>query len=162
MLDRKDKFKIIIFTLILPILSAKRTIWLYASTKNELIKRWCLHHLRKYCVLITNGAIISPKAVFPHPQNIVIGGGVEIDEGAVIYQGVTLGLRDGRKQITQSKNSEYYPKIRKQAIIYTNAVIVGNVEIGKESIVGANSFVNKDVLPKTIVGGNPAKFLQKN
>ncbi|MBX8936314.1 serine O-acetyltransferase [Enterococcus gilvus] len=157
---RKEILKKIAFTLLLPILSPKRTIWLYAVTQNTLNHYFCIHHLRKYGISITNGAVISPEAVFPHPQNIVIGGGVQIDEGAVIYQGVTLGLRNGRESIPENKNFDYYPKIRSHAVIYANAVIVGNIEIGKQSVVGANSFVNRDVPPDAVVAGNPAKRLK--
>ncbi|WP_260456201.1 hypothetical protein [Enterococcus gilvus] len=157
----KIRFKLTVFTCFLPILTARKAIWLYASTKNSLIKKLCTIRLKKYCVIITNGAIISPNTIFPHPQNIVIGGGVQIEGEAVIYQGVTLGLRNGREHIPVNKNFDYYPKIRSGAVIYTNSVIIGNIEIGKQAVVGANSFVNKEVLPRTIVGGNPARCVTK-
>ncbi len=35
------------------------------------------------------------------------------------------------------------------------------VTIGNGAIIGANSVVTKDVLPYTIVGGNPAKIIRK-
>jgi acetyltransferase-like isoleucine patch superfamily enzyme len=44
--------------------------------------------------------------------------------------------------------------------IGTNAVILPGVTIGKGSIVGAGSVVNKDVPPFSIVAGNPARFLR--
>jgi acetyltransferase-like isoleucine patch superfamily enzyme len=46
------------------------------------------------------------------------------------------------------------------ADIGTNAVILPGVTIGKGSIVGAGSVVNKDVPPFAVVAGNPAKFLR--
>lgn len=45
--------------------------------------------------------------------------------------------------------------------IGSNTTILPGVKIGKNSIVGAGSLVNKDVLPDSIYVGNPAKFLKK-
>lgn len=43
------------------------------------------------------------------------------------------------------------------AVIATMSTILPGVVIGKESLVGAGSIVNKDVIASTIVVGNPAK-----
>jgi acetyltransferase-like isoleucine patch superfamily enzyme len=37
------------------------------------------------------------------------------------------------------------------------SVIVAGVSIGDHCVVGANSFVNKDVEPRTVVAGSPAR-----
>jgi acetyltransferase-like isoleucine patch superfamily enzyme len=50
--------------------------------------------------------------------------------------------------------------IQAWADIGTNAVILPGVTIGKGSIIGAGSVVNKDVPPFAIVAGNPAKFIR--
>jgi len=42
-----------------------------------------------------------------------------------------------------------------------NTVILPGVRIGEGSIVGANSVVNKDIEPFSIVGGVPAKLIRK-
>jgi acetyltransferase-like isoleucine patch superfamily enzyme len=44
--------------------------------------------------------------------------------------------------------------------IGAHCTITQNVRIGAHSIIGANSFVNKDVPPYSIVGGAPAKILK--
>lgn len=43
--------------------------------------------------------------------------------------------------------------------IGTHCVILGGVTIGNGAIIAANSVVNKDVIPFSIVGGNPAKVI---
>jgi len=43
--------------------------------------------------------------------------------------------------------------------IGTHCVVLSGVNIGNGAVVAANSVVNKDVPPYTIVGGNPAKIL---
>lgn len=45
--------------------------------------------------------------------------------------------------------------------IGTNAVIVGNVHIGKNCVIGANSVVTKDIPDYSIVGGVPAKIIRR-
>lgn len=42
-----------------------------------------------------------------------------------------------------------------------NVVIIGNVSIGDNVIIGAGSVVVKDIPSNSIVAGNPAKVLRK-
>ncbi len=41
------------------------------------------------------------------------------------------------------------------------SIILSGVKIGKGSIIAAGSIVTKDVMPYSIVGGNPAKLIKK-
>lgn len=47
------------------------------------------------------------------------------------------------------------------SFIGINAVIVGNVKIGKHCVIGANSVVTKDVLDYCVAVGSPAKVIKK-
>jgi len=47
------------------------------------------------------------------------------------------------------------------ASIGTSATILCGITIGRNAIVGAGSVVTKDVLPDTIVAGNPARVITK-
>ncbi len=51
--------------------------------------------------------------------------------------------------------------VKRRASIGSNATILCGVTIGEGAIVGAGSVVTKDVLPYTIVAGNPARVLRK-
>jgi acetyltransferase-like isoleucine patch superfamily enzyme len=51
--------------------------------------------------------------------------------------------------------------IQKGASIGSNATILCGVTVGEGAIVGAGSVVTKDVPPRTIVAGNPAKVIRK-
>lgn len=51
--------------------------------------------------------------------------------------------------------------IEKGTWIGTNAVVVGNVHIGKNCVIGANSVVTKDVPDFCVVAGAPAKIIRK-
>ena len=53
------------------------------------------------------------------------------------------------------------PTIRRAARIGGGAVLCPGVEIGEEAFVGAGAVVTKDVPPRTIVVGNPARVLRE-
>lgn len=51
--------------------------------------------------------------------------------------------------------------IGKRAFIGSNVIILKGVTIGEEAVVGAGSVVTKNVSPREIWAGNPAKFIKK-
>jgi len=157
-MNRKELKKVIIYIGIL-FWGPKKILWAYGTSKNYLIKKICIFRLKHWCISISPGAIVSPDAIFPHPQNIVIGRGARISKKSIIYQGVTIGAKNGNKIIQDNKKYDYYPIIKEGAIIYTNSVIVGGITVGQNSIVGANSFVNFNVKNDSVVVGNPAKYV---
>lgn len=50
-------------------------------------------------------------------------------------------------------------EIEKYAVIATMSVVLPGVKVGEGALVAAHSSVGKDVLPHSVVGGSPAKFL---
>jgi len=52
------------------------------------------------------------------------------------------------------------PTIRRGARIGGGAVLCPGVEVGEEAFVGAGAVVVKDVPPRTVVVGNPARALR--
>jgi abequosyltransferase len=64
----------------------------------------------------------------------------------IMYQGITTH----HDQVT----------IGDEAWIGINAVIMGNVKVGKHSVIGANSVVTKDVPDYCVAVGNPAKVVK--
>jgi acetyltransferase-like isoleucine patch superfamily enzyme len=53
------------------------------------------------------------------------------------------------------------PTIRRGARVGGGAVLCPGVEIGEEAFVGAGAVVTKDVAPRTLVVGNPARVLRE-
>ena len=51
--------------------------------------------------------------------------------------------------------------VKKGASIGSSATLLCGITVGENALVGAGSVVTKDVLPNTIVAGNPAKILKK-
>ena len=50
--------------------------------------------------------------------------------------------------------------VKRGASIGSNCAILSNITIGEKAIVGAGSVVTRDVPPRTIVAGNPARILR--
>lgn len=70
-----------LYILFIFFLGPNRLLWLYSNVnKRKIISSIIRFRLRKYTVSISEGAIISDKAIFPHPQGIVIGKGVVIKD----------------------------------------------------------------------------------
>lgn len=55
-----------------------------------------------------------------------------------------------------------HTRIGKHCFIGARSIILPGVQIGDESIVGAASVVTKDVPPRCIVAGNPARIVRQN
>ena len=66
-----------------------------------------------------------------------------------------MGRTERRHELTKG------PTIRRGARVGAGAVLCPGVEIGEEAFVGAGAVVTKDVPPRTIVVGNPARILRE-
>ncbi len=90
----------------------------------------------------------------PHALNIIINKDAVIGDNCTIFQGVTIGIvHNGKKAGV--------PILENNVTIGPNAVIVGKITIGHDSIIAGNSFVNMDIPPHSIVIGNPAVIHNK-
>lgn len=96
---------------------------------------------KKYGCCISPKAEIGSNLMLPHPLGIVIGEGVKIGDNCTIYQNVTLGRKN--------KDIPEYPIIEDGVTIYCNSSVVGNITIGKETVIGCNSIVLKSVEPNS-------------
>ncbi len=72
-----------------------------------------------------------------HPVGIVIARKAIIKKGLIISPNVVIGA--------QSDSDRKYPVIEENVRIYANSVIIGDIRIGKNAIIGAGSFINKDI-----------------
>ncbi|MCA0950241.1 serine O-acetyltransferase [Shewanella chilikensis] len=118
----------------------------------KLSKFILLYIRRRYSVYIDVGAQFAGPVSFPHPVGIVIGRGVVISENVTIYQNVTIGGARAGDWV-----NNYYPKIEQGVTIYAGAVLIGNITVGADSIIGANAVVNRDVYKNSTVVGIPAR-----
>lgn len=86
-----------------------------------------------------------------HGVGSVVGARCKIGDNCIIHQNCTIGDRKGGR-----------PTIGNNVIIYAGAMILGDITIGDNSIIGANSVVTKSCPPNSILVGTPAKIVGKN
>lgn len=103
-------------------------------------------------------------------NNVVVGDGVKIQNNVSLYNGVIIeddafigpsvvftNVINPRSFI--ERKAEFKRTIvRKGATLGANVTVVCGVEIGEYALAGAGSVITKDVLPFSLIYGNPAKF----
>ncbi len=104
------------------------------------------------------GAKIGKRFFIDHGMGVVIGETVEIGNDVMMYHGVTLG---GHGWWTDKKGSKRHPTIGNKVTLGMGSTILGPVTIGDNSIIGAKSFVIKDVPPNSTVVSELGKYLVK-
>ncbi|MGB3810139.1 MAG: serine O-acetyltransferase [Parvibaculum sp.] len=93
------------------------------------------------------------KAVFiDHATGIVIGETAVVEDEVSMLHGVTLGG-------TGKESGDRHPKIRRGVLISVGAKVLGNIEVGEYSRIGAGSVVLHDVPPHCTAVGVPAKLV---
>ena len=101
-------------------------------------------------VEIHPGATIGRRFFIDHGAGVVIGETAEIGDDVTIYQGVVLGG-------VSLKKEKRHPTLRNNVVVGAGAIILGPVEIGEGSKIGAGSVVVSDIPPFTTAVGIPAK-----
>ena len=99
-------------------------------------------------------ARIGRRVFIDHGIGVVIGETCIIEDDVVIYQGVTLG----GVSLTVGKR---HPTVRRGAVIGAGSKILGNIVIGEEAKVGANSVVVREVPDGSTAIGIPAHVIEK-
>lgn len=99
-------------------------------------------------------ATIGRRVFIDHGTGVVIGQTAIIEDDVLIYQGVTLG---GVSLIAGKR----HPTIKRGVVIGAGAKILGNITIGENSKVGANSVVVRNVPENSTAIGIPAHVIQK-
>jgi serine O-acetyltransferase len=100
-------------------------------------------------------ATIGRRVFIDHAIGVVIGATAIIEDDVLIYQGVTLGgvsLNKGKR----------HPTIKSNVVLGSGAKILGNITIGANSKIGANSVVVVDVPENSTAVGVPARIIKKD
>ena len=109
------------------------------------------HYSFKYGISANTNIEVGPGL------NIVHGFGVflnckNIGNNFTVYQGVTLG--------SDAHDDTLIPTIGDAVTIYPGSVIAGSITIGDFSVIGANSYVSKDIPKYALAVGAPAKIIR--
>jgi acetyltransferase-like isoleucine patch superfamily enzyme len=139
-------------------------------------------HLNEYINLygctIGDGTKIGPFVEIQ--KNAVIGRNCKIQSHSFICEGVTMedevfvghgvmftndryprATTEGGGLQTEADWKVVSTLVEKRASIGSNVTILCGVTIGEGAVIGAGGLVTKDVAPRTIVAGNPAREIRK-
>ena len=126
----------------------------YTQTNPSLIKgKLARHKLLKMSerTQIQISAFVKADAglYIGHLGRIIIHPDVTLGKNVNLATGITLGQANRGKL-------KGVPTIGNNVWIGTNAVVVGNINIGNDVLIAPNAYVNMDVPDHSIVIGNPA------
>ena len=130
----------------------------FAIAKFDLIARIISQFSR-----FLTGIEIHPKAkigknlFIDHGMGVVIGETSEIGNNVTSYHNVTLGGIAPSINSNDQRNTKRHPTLEDNVIVGSGAQILGPIIIKKNSLVGANAVVTKDVPENAVMIGIPAK-----
>ncbi len=102
-------------------------------------------------VEIHPAATIGRGLFIDHGTGVVIGETAVLGNNVTLFQGVTLGG-------TGKERGKRHPTIGDNVVIGAGAKVLGNIQIGSDSIIGANAVVIRDVPEHSTVVGVPGRI----
>ena len=112
-----------------------------------------------HAIDISPYAEIAPGLKIVHAFNIVIGPGVVIGKNCVIFNSITLG--NSHPGWKKDKSDKDMPSIGDRVTLCPGSRIIGNIILGHDVFIGANSVVVKNIPNYETWAGVPAKKISK-
>ena len=100
-------------------------------------------------VEIHPGAEIGRRFFIDHGMGVVIGATAVVGDDVMLYHGATLGGR------SLARGTKRHPTVGDRVTIGAGARVLGNIEIGDDVQIGANSVVVKPVPAGAVATGHP-------
>lgn len=129
--------------------------WFYKHHIKLIPEYYKKKMLKKYACEISPYATIGEGLRIHHSVGIVVGHEVIIGRNCEIFQNVTIG--SNRKE----RDGRMMPIIGDNVSIGSGAVVVGAIKIGNNVMIGANSYVDKDVPDNALVVGVPMRIINR-
>ncbi len=101
------------------------------------------------------GAQVGPGLFIDHGAGVVIGETAVIGRDCTIYHGVTLGG-------TSFDKVKRHPTLGDRVIVGAGAKILGAIEVGDDSRIGANAVLVRSVAGRSVVVGVPGQVVVKH
>lgn len=124
-----------------PCLHATTLIRLAMAGPRWMIGIWRTVLIAKHSMDINPIMKIGPGLMLPHPVGILLGQGLQVGSKVTILHHVSIG---GDPRIPHDA-PQLSPEIGDGVIIYTQSIVIGPIKIGDGAVIGARSWVDKDV-----------------
>ena len=119
---------------------------------------------------IEEGILTKYNWVVQHKDKLKLGYGTDMGaftyinakNGVIIEDYVQIGSHCSIYSVSTIDNKEGEVILKKGCRIGSHSVIMPGITIGKNSVIGAFSFVNIDVPDNTVAVGVPAKVIKKD
>ena len=106
-------------------------------------------------VEIHPGAKIGKGVFIDHGMGVVIGETTEIGNRCLLYQGVTLGG-------TGKSHGKRHPTLSENVVVGAGAKVLGAINVGENTRIGAGSVVVRDVEADSTVVGIPGRIIHQS
>lgn len=113
---------------------------------------------RKTGIDIHPGAEIAPYCSIDHGTGLIIGETTIIGSHVALYHNVTLGARAVSRDYVNKKR---HPTLQDRVIVYPGATILGDIEVGSDSIIGGNVFLLESCPPGSKIYAKPPETIVK-
>ncbi|MFA5935767.1 MAG: acyltransferase [Patescibacteria group bacterium] len=115
--------------------------------------------------VVEDGKLTAWNWIVRHTKNFSLGKKTDIGaftyinalHGVTIEDDVQIGSHCSIYSVSTIDNKEGMVTLKKNCKIGSHSVVMPGVTIGENSVIGAFSFVNKDIPPNVIAFGVPAK-----
>ncbi len=116
----------------------------------------CISNFSRFItgIEIHPNARIGRRFFIDHGMGVVIGETTIIGDDVLLYQGVTLGG-------TGNEHGKRHPTLGNNIVVGSGAKILGNIEIGSNSRIGAGSVVIDNVPENSTVVGVPGRIVRQ-
>ena len=101
------------------------------------------------------GATIGRSVFIDHGMGVVIGETSEIGDRCLLYQGVTLGG-------TGKDSGKRHPTLANNVVVGAGAKVLGAIEVGANTRIGAGSVVVRSVEQNCTVVGIPGRVIHQS
>jgi serine O-acetyltransferase len=126
--------------------------WLWNQGRKSLAQYLQSRISELFAVDIHPASRIGRGIFIDHATGIVIGETAVVEDDVSMLHGVTLGG-------TGKETGDRHPKVRRGVLLSAGAKVLGTIEVGEYSRVGAGSVVLKPVPPGCTVAGVPARVI---
>ena len=118
---------------------------------------------------IKHGELTQWNWMVQHPKNLTLGKNTDVGafcyinalNGVIIERDVQIGSHCAIYSVSTIDDKGGRVTLKENCRLGSHSTVMPGVTIGKNSIVGAHSFVNKNIPDNVIAAGCPAKIIRK-